>query len=69
MKTKTPTINVSPRFSLRLAPTLVVTAVFILSIAAQFTYATQAIYMSQTNVSGNIYEFTPVAPGPPSLPA
>jgi hypothetical protein len=59
VKTKTPTINVSPRFSLRLAPTLVVAAVFILSVAAQFTYAMPGdLYESDSN-SGNIYEFTP----------
>jgi sugar lactone lactonase YvrE len=58
MKTKTPTINVSPRFSRRLAPTLVVAAVFILSVAAQRTYASPGdLYASDG--SGNIYEFTP----------
>ena len=59
MKTKTPTINVSPQFSLRLAPTLVVAAVFILSVAAQLTYAAPGdLYVSDAG-SGNIYEFTP----------
>jgi sugar lactone lactonase YvrE len=58
MKTKTPTINVSPRFSLRLAPTLVVAAVFVLSVAAQRTYASPGdLYASDG--SGNIYKFTP----------
>ena len=59
MKTKTPTINVSPRFSLRLAPTLVVAAVFILSVAAQLTYATPGDLFESDYGSGNIYEFTP----------
>ena len=59
MKTKTPTINVSPRFSLRLAPILVVAAVFILSVAAQLTYAAPGdLYVSDQG-SGNIYKFTP----------
>src|SRR5713101_2695245 len=60
MKTKTPTINVSPRFSLRLAPTLVVAAVFILSAAAQLTYAIPGDLYESDLGSGNIYEFTPV---------
>jgi hypothetical protein len=59
MKTKTPTINVSPRFSLRLAPTLVVAAVFILSVAAQLTYAIPGDLYESDSGSGNIYEFTP----------
>jgi hypothetical protein len=59
MKAKTPTINVSPRFSLRLAPTLVVAAVFILSVAAQFTYAAPGDLYASDYFSGNIYEFTP----------
>ena len=59
MKTKTPTINVSPRFSLRLAPTLVVAAVFILSVAAQLTYASPGDLFVSDVGSGNIYEFTP----------
>src|SRR5258708_7177178 len=59
MKTKTPTINVSPRFSLRLAPTLVVAAVFILSVAAQLTYAAPGDLYESDSLSGNIYEFTP----------
>jgi hypothetical protein len=59
MKTKTPTINVSPRFSLRLAPTLVVAAVFILSLAAQLTYAAPGDLFESDTGSGNIYEFTP----------
>jgi hypothetical protein len=59
MKTKTPTINVSPRFSLRLAPTLVVAAVFILSVAAQLTYATPGDLFESDAGSNNIYEFTP----------
>src|SRR6476659_7437255 len=59
MKTKTPTINVSPRFSLRLAPILVVAAVFILSVAAQLTCAAPGdLYVSDQG-SGNIYKFTP----------
>jgi hypothetical protein len=58
MKTKTQTINVSPRFSLRLAPPLFVAAVFIFSVAAQRTYASPGdLYASDS--SGNIYEFTP----------
>ena len=59
MKTKTPTINVSPRFSLRLAPILVVAAVFILSVAAQLTYAAPGDLFESDTGSGNIYEFTP----------
>ena len=59
MKTETPTINVSPRFSLRLAPTLVVAAVFILSVAAQLTYAIPGDLYESDYGSGNIYEFTP----------
>ena len=59
MKTETPTINVSPRFSLRLAPTLVVAAVFILSVAAQLTYANPGDLFESDAGSGNIYEFTP----------
>src|ERR1700675_766021 len=59
MKTETPTINVSPRFSLRLAPTLVVAAVFILSVAAQATYAATGDLYESDFGSGNIYEFTP----------
>ena len=59
MKTKTPTINVSPRFSLRLAPTLVVAAVFILSVAAQLTYASPGDLFESDFGSGNIFEFTP----------
>src|SRR6266446_5109061 len=59
MKTKTPTISVSPRFSLRLAPTLVVAAVFILSVAAQLTYASPGDLFESDFGSGNIYEFTP----------
>jgi sugar lactone lactonase YvrE len=58
MKTKTPTINVSPRFSLRLAPIRVVAAVFILSVAAQRTYASPGD-LYESDGSGNIYEFTP----------
>jgi sugar lactone lactonase YvrE len=58
MKTKTPTINVSPRFSLRLAPTLVVAAVFILSVAAQRTYGSPGD-LYESDASDNIYEFTP----------
>ena len=59
MKTKTPTINVSPRFSLRFAPTLVVAAVFILSVAAQLTYASPGDLFESDFGSGNIFEFTP----------
>src|SRR6266581_4622974 len=59
MKTKTPTINVSPRFSLRLAPTLVVAAVFILSVAAQLIYAAPGDLFESDQGSGNIFEFTP----------
>jgi hypothetical protein len=59
MKTKTPTINVSPRFSLRLAPTLVVAAVFILSVAAQLAYASPGDLFESDFGSGNINEFTP----------
>ena len=59
MKTKTPTINVSPRFSLRLAPILVVAAVFILSIAGQLTYAAPGDLYESDAGSNNIYEFTP----------
>jgi sugar lactone lactonase YvrE len=59
MKTKTTTINVSSRFSLRLAPTLVVAAVFILSVAAQLTYAISGDLYESDLGSGNIYEFTP----------
>ena len=59
MKTKTLAINVSPRFSLRLAPTLVVAAVFILSIAPQPTFASPGDLYESDNDSGNIYEFTP----------
>jgi hypothetical protein len=58
MKTKTQTINVSPRFSLRLAPPLFVAAVFILSVAAQRTYASPGD-LCASDSSGNIYEFTP----------
>ena len=58
MKTKTPTINVSPRFSLRLAPTLVGAAVFILSVAAQRAYASPGD-LYESDASDNIYEFTP----------
>ena len=58
MKTKTPTINVSPRFPLRLAPIRVVAAVFILSVAAQRTYASPGD-LYESDGSGNIYEFTP----------
>jgi len=50
MKTKTPTINVSPRFSLRLAPTLVV--------AAQLIYASPGDLFESDFGSGNIFEFT-----------
>ena len=64
MKTKTPTINVSPRFFLRLAPTLVVAAVFILSVAAQLAYAIpgdlyESDYRTGIFSSGYIFEFTP----------
>jgi hypothetical protein len=59
MKTETSTINVSPRFSLRLAPTFVVAAVFIFSVAAQLTYATPGDLYESDSGSGNIYEFTP----------
>jgi len=59
MKTKTSTINVSPRFSLRLAPTLVVAAVFILSVAAQLAYASPGDLFVSDSGSNNIYEFTP----------
>ncbi len=59
MKTKTPNIHVSPRFSLRPAPTLVVAVVFILFVAGQITYAAPGdLYESETG-SGDIYEFTP----------
>src|ERR1700739_1298713 len=59
MKTKPPTVNVSPRFSLRLAPPLFVAAVFILSVAAERTYAAPGdLYVSDLS-SGNIYKFTP----------
>jgi sugar lactone lactonase YvrE len=58
MKTKTPTINVSPRFSLRLAPTLVVAAVFILSVVAQRTHASPGD-LYESDGSGNIFKFTP----------
>jgi hypothetical protein len=58
IKTKTPTINVSPRFSLRLAPIRVVAAVFILSVAAQRTYASPGD-LYESDGSDNIYEFTP----------
>ena len=56
---KTTNIHASPRFSLRLAPTLVVAAVFILSVAAQLTYATPGDLYESDYGSGNIYEFTP----------
>jgi hypothetical protein len=64
MKTKTPTISVSPRFSLRLAPTLVIAAVFILSVAAQLSYAIpgdlfESDYRTGFFNSGYIFEFTP----------
>jgi sugar lactone lactonase YvrE len=59
MKAETPTINVSPRFSLRLAPTLVVAAVFILSIAAQLAYANPGDLFESDYSNSNIYEFTP----------
>src|SRR5260370_5934832 len=59
MKTKTPTINVSPRFCLRLAPTLVVAAVFIFSVAAQLTYANPGDLFESDYGSGHLYEFTP----------
>ena len=59
MKTETPTINVSPRFSLRLAPTLVVAAVFTLSVAAQLTYAMPGDLFESDFNSNSIYEFTP----------
>ena len=52
-------MNVSPRFSIRLAPTLVVAAVFILSVAAQLTYAIPGDLYESDYGSGNIYEFTP----------
>ena len=58
MKTRTPTIN-SLRLSLRLAPTLVVSALFILSVSAQLTYAAPGDLYESDYISGNIYEFTP----------
>ena len=59
MKTKTSTINVSPRFSLRLPPTLACAAVFILSIAGQLAYAAPGDLFESDQGSGHIYEFTP----------
>src|SRR3954471_11889495 len=59
VKTKGPTINVSPRFSLRVAPTLVVAAVFILSLTAQRTCAAPGDLYASDYFGGNIYEFTP----------
>jgi hypothetical protein len=63
-RSKTTDIHVAPRFSVRLAPTLVVAAVFILSVAAQLTHAAPGdLYVSDAGNgnagSGNIYKFTP----------
>src|ERR1700730_3399628 len=55
---KTANIHVSPRFSLRLAPTLVA-AVFILSVAAQLTYAISGDLYASDAGSHQIYKFTP----------
>src|SRR5437868_3403592 len=55
----TTNIHASPRFSTRLAPTLVVAAVFILSVAAQRTYDSAGDLFEADSSSGNIYKFTP----------
>lgn len=55
----TANIRVSPRFFLRLAPTLVVAAAFIISVAAQTTYAAPGDLYESDSGSGNIYKFTP----------
>ena len=55
----TANIRVSPRSSLRLAPTLVFAAVFIISVAARLTYAAPGDLYESDSGSGNIYKFTP----------